>query len=123
MYKLGLWEQHSHMIACFACVSVVRAQSPSTTFGDGMAFNSEEAIKRATDSLKRQDYLVAARSCMASLEKDVRNSVALQVQVMPAGAPGGGGGGFNIFTLCSCGDKSHHAHASSEENECRIPTG
>ncbi|CAM9572532.1 unnamed protein product, partial [Ectocarpus sp. 8 AP-2014] len=42
-------------------------------------FNSEEAVRRATDSLKRQDYFLAARSCMSSLEQDVRNPVAIQV--------------------------------------------
>lgn len=47
--------------------------------------DSEEAIRRATDSLKRQDYFRAAQSCMGSLWQDVRNPAAIQVTVLFGG--------------------------------------
>ncbi|CAM9469568.1 unnamed protein product, partial [Scytosiphon promiscuus] len=44
-----------------------------------IGFDSEEAVRRATDSLQRHDYFLAARSCMDSLWQDVRNPAAIQV--------------------------------------------
>lgn len=36
-------------------------------------------MRRATDSLKRQDYFLAVQSCMGSLEQNVRDPAAIQV--------------------------------------------
>lgn len=50
-----------------------------TAIGAHEGFDSEEAVRRATDSLKRQDYFVAAQSCMGSLGQNVRDPAAIQV--------------------------------------------
>lgn len=62
----------------------------ATSISASEGFNSEEAVRRATDSLKRQDYFLAARSCMGSLEQDVRNPAAIQVLLSRFGKRGGG---------------------------------
>lgn len=44
-----------------------------------MEFESVKAVRDAAASFQRHDYLLAARSCMTALEKDVRDPAALRV--------------------------------------------
>lgn len=75
-----------------------RRQISSSTVHEGEGFNSEEAVKRASLSLKQQDYLLAARSSMNSLVEDVRNSQALQARMTRKGAAKVGGGGLSYWS-------------------------
>lgn len=52
------------------------SESPATEF------EGAKAVHRAADLLRRHDYLLAARSCITSLDKDVRNPAALRVDWM-----------------------------------------
>lgn len=51
-------------------------------FGPREGLDSEAAVRRAMNSLKRQDYFLAVQSCMGSLGQNVRDPAAIQVRLL-----------------------------------------